>query len=159
MTSEPTPAPTPDVAPSRGEGRSVRGMPGGSWWGVFAGVLVVAVAWAGVDHVMEGSLCGRGGQIDTTRLSMRNVQTQVDTYAVRKRGQVPTFQQGLPAIFGDMDLPRDGWGNQYLYISPGPDGLPYDLISFGADGKVGGSGENADIALSNELANDERSPS
>ena len=148
MTFEPSPTPTPDTAPSRGEGRSVRGKGGGSWWALFAGAMSVAVAWAAVDQIVEGSFCGRGGQVDTTKLSMRNVQTQVDTYMVRKRGAVPSYSEGLKAIFGDMDQPRDGWGNPYLYISPGPNGLPYDLLSFGADGKVGGSGMDADIALS-----------
>ena len=42
------------------------------------------------------------------------------------------------------ELPLDPWNNPYVYISPGSNS-EFDLISLGADGKVGGEGENADI--------------
>ena len=41
-------------------------------------------------------------------------------------------------------VPKDPWGNEYQYLSPGTQG-PYDLYSYGADGKQGGSDLNADI--------------
>lgn len=45
----------------------------------------------------------------------------------------------------------DLWGNQYFYKSPGDSG-DYDLISFGADGKVGGADKNADIPANAEAS-------
>ena len=41
-------------------------------------------------------------------------------------------------------VPTDPWANRYVYVQPGEHG-PYDIISYGADGKPGGAGENADI--------------
>ncbi|WP_256051903.1 type II secretion system major pseudopilin GspG [Stutzerimonas stutzeri] len=41
-------------------------------------------------------------------------------------------------------VPKDPWGNDYQYLSPGTQG-PFDLYSLGADGKPGGSDLNADI--------------
>ncbi len=41
-------------------------------------------------------------------------------------------------------LPLDPWNNPYNYKYPGDNGV-YDLWSWGADGKQGGDGENADI--------------
>lgn len=41
-------------------------------------------------------------------------------------------------------IPKDPWGNDYIYTFPGENG-EYDLMSYGADGQAGGSGENADI--------------
>ena len=41
-------------------------------------------------------------------------------------------------------VPKDPWGNEYQYLSPGTQGQ-YDLYSYGADGKQGGSDLNADI--------------
>ena len=32
-------------------------------------------------------------------------------------------------------MPRDPWGNEYKYTSPAPNGAPYEIISYGADGK------------------------
>ncbi|MCQ4234546.1 MULTISPECIES: type II secretion system major pseudopilin GspG [Pseudomonadaceae] len=72
----------------------------------------------------------------------------------------PSTQQGLEALVtkptGNPQpknwnrdgylkrLPKDPWGNDYQYLSPGTRGQ-FDLYSFGADGKPGGSDLNADI--------------
>ena len=41
-------------------------------------------------------------------------------------------------------LPNDPWGNPYQYLNPGVKG-EVDVMSFGADGKSGGEGRDADI--------------
>jgi len=41
-------------------------------------------------------------------------------------------------------LPKDPWGNEYVYLIPGENGI-FDVMSLGADGRIGGEGENADI--------------
>lgn len=72
----------------------------------------------------------------------------------------PSTQQGLEALVNKPSgnpqpknwnrdgylkrLPKDPWGNDYQYLSPGTQGQ-FDLYSFGADGKPGGSELNADI--------------
>ncbi|AWM59698.1 type II secretion system major pseudopilin GspG [Pseudomonas songnenensis] len=72
----------------------------------------------------------------------------------------PSTQQGLDALVKKPSgtpqpknwnrdgylkrLPKDPWGNDYQYLSPGTQGQ-FDLYSFGADGKPGGSELNADI--------------
>jgi len=40
---------------------------------------------------------------------------------------------------------KDPWGNDYQYHLPGTHGGEYDLYSFGADGRLGGEGYDADI--------------
>ncbi|NWL75639.1 type II secretion system protein GspG [Pseudomonas taiwanensis] len=73
----------------------------------------------------------------------------------------PSTQQGLEALVSRPSgnpppknwnkdgylkkLPIDPWGNPYQYLSPGSKGT-YDLYSLGADGKEGGSDNDADIA-------------
>ncbi|WP_234358282.1 type II secretion system major pseudopilin GspG [Metapseudomonas resinovorans] len=73
----------------------------------------------------------------------------------------PSTQQGLEALVSRPSgnpppknwskdgylkkLPIDPWGNPYQYLSPGSKGT-YDLYSLGADGKEGGSENDADIA-------------
>ena len=42
-------------------------------------------------------------------------------------------------------LPDDPWGNEYLYLCPG-NGGPFDVVCYGADGREGGSGLDADLA-------------
>ena len=41
-------------------------------------------------------------------------------------------------------LPKDPWGNNYLYLNPGVHG-EIDVYSLGADGAAGGEGVDADI--------------
>jgi general secretion pathway protein G len=42
-------------------------------------------------------------------------------------------------------VPKDPWGNDYLYLSPGVHSANFDLWSYGADGEQGGEGEDADV--------------
>jgi general secretion pathway protein G len=41
-------------------------------------------------------------------------------------------------------VPKDAWGKDYIYVSPGAHG-EFDLSSYGADGEPGGEGKNKDI--------------
>lgn len=73
-------------------------------------------------------------------------------------GRYPTTEQGLNALrekpanvnkwegpYLPKAIPKDPWGNDYVYKSPGEHG-DYDLTSYGRDGQPGGEGEDADIA-------------
>jgi len=73
-------------------------------------------------------------------------------------GRYPSSAEGLDALAqrpGGLSawngpylkggaVPKDPWGHPYLYRAPGEHG-PYDTISYGADGKEGGTGTAADI--------------
>ena len=70
----------------------------------------------------------------------------------------PTAEQGLGALVSKPSsapvppnwkqyldkLPNDPWGTPYQYLNPGVKG-EVDVLSFGADGKSGGEGFDADI--------------
>ncbi len=78
-------------------------------------------------------------------------------------GFYPTTEQGLMALIKKPDIepipehyneggyldyddvPLDPWGHRYIYRSPGDEGRDFEIISYGADGKPGGSGYDADI--------------
>jgi general secretion pathway protein G len=77
-------------------------------------------------------------------------------------GAYPTAEQGLEALcekptiepvpegwkgsyLSKKAVPKDPWGNEYKYTIPGPEGLPFGIISYGADGLEGGEGDNKDI--------------
>lgn len=72
-------------------------------------------------------------------------------------GHYPTPEEGLAALITPQtsepkwggpylakDVPADPWGNPYVYKIPGEHG-EYDLLSYGKDGKPGGTNEDADI--------------
>jgi general secretion pathway protein G len=43
------------------------------------------------------------------------------------------------------NIPMDPWGNAYIYKTPGGDTRDFDIISYGADGKSGGTGDDIDV--------------
>lgn len=60
----------------------------------------------------------------------------------------PTAEQGLQVLVqaGQVRrLPEDPWGNPYRYAIPGRQGQPFEIYSYGADGREGGEGADADI--------------
>jgi len=98
----------------------------------------------------------------TARLQISNFKNGLQWFRF-DNGFYPSTEQGLNALVekpaigripakwpeeGYLDspkVPKDPWGNDYLYISPGPTDAPFDIVCFGADGVEGGEGENADI--------------
>ncbi len=85
-------------------------------------------------------------QGQTTRLTMGKLSQRIEIYQLRKK-KPPTTSEGLQAVVGNETLPTDSWGNPFVYVSPGPNGQAYDLISYGADGAEGGGD---DIRLSDD---------
>jgi len=60
----------------------------------------------------------------------------------------PTSEEGLQALVASGQvrrLPEDPWGNPYRYSAPGRSGQPFEIYSFGADGREGGEGADADV--------------
>ena len=82
------------------------------------------------------------------RADIATLEQGIEMYRL-DRLSYPTGQEGLQVLVEGRyirRLPNDPWGNPYRYVTPGDDGRPFSIRSFGADGREGGSGENADIA-------------
>jgi general secretion pathway protein G len=84
-------------------------------------------------------------------------QTALGAYKL-DTGSFPTNELGLSALrtapsgvrnwngpYLPKDIPLDPWGNAYVYKFPGDHGDEPDIISYGADGRPGGEGEDADV--------------
>lgn len=54
--------------------------------------------------------------------------------------------QPAAAYFVTADQLLDPWGRPYHFVVPGPEGHPFEILSYGADGEPGGEGENADLS-------------
>jgi general secretion pathway protein G len=95
------------------------------------------------------------------RVDIQSLETALKLYNL-DNGDYPTTEQGLQALIeppstgtlskkwrdgGYLEkrkIPQDPWGNDYIYLSPGTQG-DFDLISYGADGELGGEGKDVDI--------------
>ena len=87
-------------------------------------------------------------RVQTTKLQMGEVIKRVELYQLKKK-KAPGTSDGLAAVYGSADaVPKDDWGNPFTYLSPGPSGEDFDLISYGKDGSEGGTGNGEDIKWS-----------
>ena len=84
-------------------------------------------------------------RVDRTTLDIGNIDSGLKLYTARK-GKFPDTATGLKALV-DMEIldkmPKDAWGNDYVYTLE--NGRPV-VTSYGADGVPGGEGPNADIS-------------
>lgn len=92
----------------------------------------------------------------TARSQISLLMSALDQYRLDV-GRYPSQQQGLKALRTNVgneknwdgpyvpnDIPKDPWGNSYIYKNPGTHG-DIDVYSLGADGQSGGTGDAADI--------------
>lgn len=110
------------------------------------------------------------GRIDEARITATQVQIKNLEQALRlfylDNGFYPETEQGLKALIekptvgripprwregGYLEkniLPKDAWGNDFIYLSPGRNGEDFEIVSYGRDGREGGEGPDADISSS-----------
>lgn len=118
------------------------------------GVLATLVAPSIFQHV--------GAAKDATaRSQIEMLGAALDAYRL-DNGRYPSTRQGLDAVWNAPStdprpsnwrgpylrkaVPLDPWGHPYLYKSPAEQSRGgYDLLTYGADGKPGGQGDDADI--------------
>ena len=91
------------------------------------------------------------------KVQLEDLASTLDMYKL-DAGTYPSTEQGLNALIEAPDnarhwsgpylskskIPLDPWQNEYHYVFPGEHGK-FDIFSYGADGKEGGTGEDQDI--------------
>ncbi|HLY62728.1 MAG TPA: type II secretion system major pseudopilin GspG [Terriglobia bacterium] len=114
--------------------------------GLLAGLVVPRL----FKNVGKAKTATAGAQINA-------FQTALGAYKL-DTGSFPTNEMGLSALrtapagvrnwngpYLPKEIPLDPWGNPYVYKFPGDHGDEPDIISYGADGRPGGEGEDADV--------------
>ena len=123
-------------------------------------ILVVLVLIGVVLGVVGGNFIGKGekAKADAAKIEMGQIAQTLDLYKLEV-GRYPSTQEGLQALISappgvtnwngpywkKTSVPKDPWGNDYRYAAPGQNNAPYEISSYGADGKEGGDGTNKDI--------------
>jgi general secretion pathway protein G len=95
------------------------------------------------------------------KMQIESLETALKLYKL-DNGMYPDTEQGMQALIEEPEtgivpknwrkqgylekgrLPKDPWGNEFVYLSPGTHG-DYDIISYGADGVPDGEDKNRDI--------------
>jgi general secretion pathway protein G len=116
---------------------------------VIIGLLAGFVAPQYFGHVTKSERKAARAQIVELEKALDHYRLDV--------GRYPSTEQGLAALLAKpaeaakwdgpylrKSVPLDPWGKPYIYRSPGQTG-DFDLLSYGKDGQVGGSGDGEDI--------------
>jgi general secretion pathway protein G len=108
------------------------------------GLIAAAVGVAVIPQL-------NAAKVDRAKLDMGSIQNALKLYYAKK-GNYPDTATGLKGLVDTRALesvPKDPWGNDYMYLNEG--GKPV-IISYGADGTQGGEDDSADIS-SKDLGN------
>jgi general secretion pathway protein G len=93
----------------------------------------------------------------TAAIQVKNIAASLELYRL-DAGRYPSEQEGLAGLvkappgaaawngpyLSDKTALNDPWGHPYHYAAPGKHG-EFDVFSYGADDKEGGSGEDRDV--------------
>ncbi|QBI04117.1 type II secretion system major pseudopilin GspG [Pseudoduganella sp. SL102] len=124
-------------------------------------IMVVVVIMGVLAALVVPKLLARTGEskVAAAKVDIATIMQSLKLYKLDNT-RYPTTEQGLQALLvkptsgpaangwkegGYLEkMPKDPWGFQYQYLSPGIKG-EVDVFSTGADGQPGGTGEDADI--------------
>jgi general secretion pathway protein G len=126
-------------------------------------IIVVVFILSLLAAIVAPRIIGRtdDARIAEAKIQIKNFETALKLFKL-DNGFYPSTEQELVALveqptvgqipqkyrvggyLEQKKIPADPWGNPYLYISPGVYG-DFDIMSYGADGREGGDGKDADI--------------
>ena len=120
-------------------------------------VIVIIGLLAGYVAPRYFSQVGRS-EVQVARAQIESLEKALDQFRLDTRHD-PSAEQGLEALVNrpanepnwsgpylKKAVPADPWGHAYVYRVPG-EKTEFQLFSLGRDGKMGGSGEDADIGV------------
>ena len=128
-------------------------------------VIAIISLLAGVVLLNIAPQLGMGKQA-AAKAQIQVFSSAIDTYHMGT-GRYPTQAQGLEALvrkptqepvpenypesgyLNGRTIPPDPWKHPYIYLIPGRQNEPFEVLSYGADGEPGGDGANADISSTN----------
>ena len=92
----------------------------------------------------------------TLRNAVTNFKMDTGFYPSEEVGLIELVEQPMDlnnwtpgGYLQETTIPKDGWGNDFIYLLDPGDGKPFVIMSYGADGKEGGDGYDADISSNN----------
>jgi general secretion pathway protein G len=125
-------------------------------------IMIVMVIIAMLAALVGPRLMGALGssKVKATRIQIETLANSVEAFHLDV-GRFPSQQEGLAVLVTNPaaapiknwkgpylkknKIPTDEWGNALIYDIPSKHNMPFDITSLGADGKPGGSGDDADL--------------
>lgn len=121
-------------------------------------MVIIAMLAALVGPRVMGALAS--SKIKASKIQIETLSASVDAFHL-DTGRFPTQAEGLQVLVDNPEkapiknwrgpylkknkVPADEWGNAFVYEIPSKHKMPFDLYSLGADGKPGGTGDDAEL--------------
>ena len=112
---------------------------------VILGVLATVVTVSVTDYLVTGKQNATRSEIAQISNALQLFYTEFDHYPDNDEGLALLKKSSSSHPHGVLqgDL-LDPWGSEYVYVYPGLHGA-FDVCSFGANGREGGTGGDSDI--------------
>lgn len=121
---------------------------------VVVAIIGLLAAYVGPRYVAQ---LGKS-EMTAARTQIEAIARALESYRLDV-GHYPTNDLGLKALrnrpanlprwngpYLQKEVPLDPWGNPYIYrLAKNQSGSEFELLTYGRDGRPGGSAENADI--------------
>ncbi|HOJ39875.1 MAG TPA: type II secretion system major pseudopilin GspG [bacterium] len=135
----------------------------------FIELMAVVVVLSILAMIVMPRIFGRVEETKRTaaRVQIKNLESALRLFYL-DNGFYPSTEQGLAALvekpssgkipqnwreggyLEKKEIPKDPWGHDYVYLSPGRNNEDFEIISYGKDGKEGGEGADADLSSSEQ---------
>lgn len=114
-------------------------------------ILTASVGFMAFKYLDQAKTATAKSQIDTFALAMNSYYLDCKKLPTPEEGlkglfEKPSGVDGWNGPYVSKAVPKDPWGNDYQLKVPGPNGLPFEILSLGADNAPGGEGQNADVS-------------
>lgn len=116
-------------------------------------VIVIIGLLAGAVTIGVRGYLARGRQA-RVKMDLAKIEEAIESYYAFN-SRYPSTDEGIdvlsqPSSDGNerilKSIPKDPWGRPYEYVNPGPEGEPFEVVCYGADGREGGNGDDADLS-------------
>lgn len=128
-------------------------------------ILVVVAIIAILAGIVAVNVLHKPGEarVAAASIQIKQLATALRLYRT-EQGVFPTQAQGLEALvvastseprprvfppegyLEGRSVPADPWGEPYIYLIPGRNGEPFEVISYGSDREPGGEGNATDLS-------------
>lgn len=112
---------------------------------ILIAITIIAILSVLVAPNLLNLVAGAGDK--ATRSSLRTLKTSINLFKLDlgdfpdrlrdlvKKPSDEKFKKWKASYLEGDEVPQDGWGNSFYYKKPGEKGHPYELSSYGPNGK------------------------
>jgi len=117
-----------------------RGRKGFTFIEIMVVVVIIGLLAGAVTLKVMGNV--DSAKVSRARSDIATIKSAIESYYLIN-SRFPTNDEGLENL--DISSRTDPWGFVYEYNCPGQDNRSFEVVTYGADGRPGGDGPNADI--------------